>query len=45
VLDGGLPYHVAGTGPPVIVMPGLTGDNADPTGGDRRSNGFFPVGD
>ncbi|MEU4425792.1 alpha/beta hydrolase [Actinoplanes sp. NPDC024001] len=36
-LAGGLPYRAAGTGPPVIVLPGISGDNADPTGGDRRS--------
>jgi pimeloyl-ACP methyl ester carboxylesterase len=37
VLPGGLPYRAAGTGPPVVVFPGLTGDNADPTGRDRRA--------
>ena len=36
VLPGGLPYLAAGTGPPVVVFPGLDGDNADPTGRQRR---------
>jgi pimeloyl-ACP methyl ester carboxylesterase len=36
VLPGGLPYLAAGTGPPVVVFPGLDADNADPTGRQRR---------
>lgn len=38
VLPGGLPYRAVGDGPPVVVFPGLTGDNADPTGRDRRTH-------
>jgi pimeloyl-ACP methyl ester carboxylesterase len=38
VLPGGLPYRAVGHGPPVVVLPGLTGDNADPTGRDRRTH-------
>jgi hypothetical protein len=30
LLVGGVPYRVIGKGPPVVVLPGLTGDNADP---------------
>ncbi|WP_203790620.1 alpha/beta fold hydrolase [Paractinoplanes rishiriensis] len=37
VLAGGLPYAARGSGPPVIVLPGITGDNADPAGRDRRA--------
>lgn len=36
MLPGGLPYRAVGDGPPVVVFPGLTADNADPTGRDRR---------
>jgi pimeloyl-ACP methyl ester carboxylesterase len=45
VLTGGLPYRVVGHGPPVVVLPGLTGDNADPTGRDRRAHlrPFIPL--
>jgi pimeloyl-ACP methyl ester carboxylesterase len=36
-LGGGLPYRAAGSGPPLIVLPGISGDNADATGRDRRT--------
>jgi pimeloyl-ACP methyl ester carboxylesterase len=38
VLRGGLPYRAIGDGPPVVVFPGLTGDNTDPGGRDRRTH-------
>lgn len=45
VLVGGLPYRAVGGGPPIVVFPGLTGDNADPSGRDRRTNlrPFMPL--
>jgi pimeloyl-ACP methyl ester carboxylesterase len=38
MLPGGLPYRAVGHGPPVVVFPGLAGDNADPGGRDRRTH-------
>jgi pimeloyl-ACP methyl ester carboxylesterase len=38
VLAGGLPYLADGGGPPLVVLPGLSGDNADPSGRERRMN-------
>jgi pimeloyl-ACP methyl ester carboxylesterase len=38
VLPGGLPYRAVGDGPAVVVFPGLTGDNTDPSGRDRRTH-------
>ena len=38
VLPGGLPYLAAGEGPPVVIFPGLTGENSDPTGRERRTH-------
>lgn len=35
-LTGGLPYSAVGDGPPLVVLPGLSGDNADPSGRERR---------
>lgn len=37
ILSGGLPYLAVGAGPPVVVLPGISGDNADPQGRDRRT--------
>lgn len=36
LLHGGLPYLSAGTGPVVVVFPGIEADNADPDGSSRR---------
>jgi pimeloyl-ACP methyl ester carboxylesterase len=36
VLHGGLPCMVAGTGPPLVVLPGLSAEHGHPTGLDRR---------
>jgi pimeloyl-ACP methyl ester carboxylesterase len=36
-LSGGCPYLAAGAGPPLVVFPGLTGENANPTGMARRA--------
>jgi pimeloyl-ACP methyl ester carboxylesterase len=38
LLHGGLPYAAAGSGPPVVVLPGLSGDPADARGQERRMN-------
>ncbi|MFI7539720.1 alpha/beta fold hydrolase [Actinoplanes sp. NPDC049599] len=38
LLFGGLPYRAAGTGPAVVVFPGIEGDNADSSGRSRRRN-------
>lgn len=37
-LHGGLPYRAIGAGPPVVVFPGISADNADSGGGQRRLN-------
>lgn len=37
-LPGGLPYLSIGeTGPPLVIFPGLSGENANPTGVDRMT--------
>jgi|tagenome__1003787_1003787.scaffolds.fasta_scaffold20227640_1 hypothetical protein len=36
LLPGGLPYAAAGSGPPVVILPGISGDPAD---ADRRDAG------
>ena len=44
-LHGGLPYRAVGAGPPVVVFPGISADNADVGGGQRRMNlrPFLPL--
>ncbi|GAA0505353.1 hypothetical protein Ade02nite_71610 [Paractinoplanes deccanensis] len=37
VLTGGLPCLAVGTGPPVVLLPGISGDNADPRCRERRA--------
>jgi pimeloyl-ACP methyl ester carboxylesterase len=36
VLSGGLPFLAIGTGPPVLVFPGLSAQHANPSGMERR---------
>jgi pimeloyl-ACP methyl ester carboxylesterase len=36
-LPGGLAYLASGTGPPLVILPGIGGDNADRRGGQRRT--------
>lgn len=45
LMHGGLPYLAVGSGKPVIVLPGISADNADTTGGQRRMNvrAFLPL--
>lgn len=38
MLTGGMPYTAVGDGPPLVVLPGLSGDNADASGRERRMN-------
>src|SRR3954469_14312178 len=38
LLPGGLSYAAAGSGPPVVVLPGISGDPADADGRGRRMN-------
>ena len=35
-LRGGVPYLAVGSGPPLVLLPGLSGENANPTGLARR---------
>jgi pimeloyl-ACP methyl ester carboxylesterase len=42
-LKGGLPYFALGHGPPLVVFPGLTPTNANPTGLGRWSETRFPA--